>query len=115
MATVLVVEIDEQGNEISNTEKSFDVTIGDIIFDAADRANCKLPHGCLAGSCGSCRIMIIEGAENLLPEGAIENNTITNIVNDYGASHFTSKHKIRLSCRARLNKDGTVKIATLKK
>ncbi|EQC46951.1 2Fe-2S iron-sulfur cluster-binding domain protein [Bacteriovorax sp. Seq25_V] len=118
MPTVSVVEIDEQGNEISNSEKKFTVETGDIIYDAIDNQGCQLPHGCLAGSCGSCRILIIEGSDNVAGKSVIEGNTISNIVKDYqdqNPNHFTVGKEVRLSCRARLNGNGDVKIAALKK
>lgn len=86
-------------------EKEFEVEENEVIFDALDNAGEKLPHGCLAGSCGACRIEVIEGFENLKPASAIENNTIDAIVENIekrdGAGSCADK-KIRLACRARV-------------
>lgn len=117
MPTVSVVTIDLDGNEVQGTEKTFQVETGDIIYDGIDAQGTSLPHGCLAGSCGSCRIFVIEGSENLSGTSVIEANTIQTIESDYlseNPAHF-AKGKLRLSCRARLNGSGNVKIAALKK
>ena len=93
----------------------FEVDEEDILFDALDNHGCKLPHGCLAGSCGACRIEVIEGEENLKPASAIEMNTIEAIVENYekrnGQGSAAGK-KIRLACRARVR--GEVKFKSFK-
>ncbi|EQC45967.1 2Fe-2S iron-sulfur cluster-binding domain protein [Bacteriovorax sp. DB6_IX] len=112
-----VVELDADGNEIPGSEKSFQVDTGDVIFDSLDNQGHKLPHGCLAGSCGSCRILVLEGAENLAKSSVIEANTVDNIAKDYReklGENFVKDKTIRLSCRARLKEDGPVKIGALK-
>ncbi len=116
MPTVSVVELDELGNPIEGKEKTFQVDSGGIIFDSLDDQGEKLPHGCLAGSCGSCRILILEGEGNLARASLIEKNTITNIKKDYTADP-QRKHlgdaNIRLSCRTKV--EGDIKIGSLKK
>lgn len=96
-------------------DKSFEVQEGKILFDELERQGLLLPHGCLAGSCGSCRIIILEGAENLSLLGAVETDTVASIKNHYcetnRAEEVTNKN-IRLSCRAKVL--GNVKIAILK-
>lgn len=96
-------------------EKEFDVEENEVIFDALDNAGEKLPHGCLAGSCGACRIEVIEGFDNLKPASAIENNTIDAIIENIekkdGAGSCEGK-QIRLACRARVL--GDVKFKSFK-
>jgi ferredoxin len=116
MPTVSVVELDNEGNEIPGTEKEFQVDTGELIYDSLDNQGFKLPHGCLAGSCGSCRILVLEGKENLAGSSLIEANTVENLVKDYKDSkgdEFIRGKTIRLSCRARIS-EGTVKIGALK-
>jgi len=116
MPTVSVVELDNLGNEIAGTTKEFQVDTGDLIYDSLDNQGYKLPHGCLAGSCGSCRILILEGVENLAGTSVIEANTIENIVKDYKqdkGEEFTKGRTFRLSCRARVSA-GDIKIGALK-
>ncbi len=84
---------------------SYQVDENSILFDALDDAGEQLPHGCLAGSCGACKVEIVSGAENLKAPSEIEKNTIEAIKQNYermnGAG--TAKDKvIRLSCRARV-------------
>lgn len=84
-----------------------------IIYDAADNEGIDLPHGCLAGSCGACRIEVTEGAENLTAPSAIEENTICAISDNYKRIHGEGALKgktIRLSCRAKVTGDVTIKI-----
>ncbi len=86
-------------------EIDFEVEENEVVFDALDNAGEKLPHGCLAGSCGACRIEIIEGSDNLKPASAIENNTIEAIVESYERKHGEGAcqgKNIRLACRARV-------------
>jgi len=93
----------------------FEVKENDIIFDALDNAGEKLPHGCLAGSCGACRIEILEGNENLKPPSEVEKNTIEAITQNYERVNGTGSaagKNIRLSCRTRVQ--GDVSFTTLK-
>jgi len=71
MPTVLV-----KAHLPNEKDQIFEVQLGALIFDELENQGCILPHGCLAGSCGSCRIEITKGAENLSPAGAVEQNTI---------------------------------------
>lgn len=102
MPTVLVKAL--SANE---KDRIFEIKKDQILFDELERLGFLLPHGCLAGSCGSCRIEILEGAENLSIAGAVEADTIEGLKKIYSAT----KH-IRLSCRARVL--GDIKIAVLK-
>lgn len=103
MPTVLV------SSGLPNEEdQKFQVLEGKIVFDELERLGLLLPHGCLAGSCGSCRIEILEGAENLSPLGAVETDTVEAI----NRSASVVNKNIRLSCRAKIY--GDIKIAVLK-
>jgi ferredoxin len=102
MPTVLV-----QGRSPNENDQKFEVESGRILYDELERQGLVLPHGCLAGSCGSCRIEILEGAENLSIPGAVESDTISHIKQNYDSNKI-----VRLSCRAKVN--GDIKIAILK-
>ncbi len=41
--------------------RSFQVTEDDVILDAALAAGIRMPHGCRAGTCKSCKAKVIEG------------------------------------------------------
>ena len=114
MPTVSVKNIQTSENT-TESEQSFEVNQGELIFDGLDRQGCTLPNGCLAGSCGSCRVEIHEGEDNLSPPSAIEKNTIESLVKEYnekyGEDHVRDKI-IRLSCRTKVN--GDVVISPLK-
>jgi ferredoxin len=81
----------------------FEVVEGKILFDELERLGLLLPHGCLAGSCGSCRIEILEGAQNLSEPGVVETDTIHHIKETCGVNKI-----LRLSCRAKVMGDITI-------
>lgn len=90
----------------------YEVEEGEILFDALDNLGEKLPHGCLAGSCGACRVEILEGAQNLKPPSMIEQNTLEAIKENYekrNGSGSSEGKQIRLACRARVLGDVKIK------
>lgn len=92
---------------VSFKDKSlkFEVKENEILFDALDNQGELLPHGCLAGSCGACRISVISGVENLKAPSHIEQNTIEAIKQNYDRIHgkeASESKNIRLACRARV-------------
>ncbi|HXH30002.1 MAG TPA: 2Fe-2S iron-sulfur cluster-binding protein [Bacteriovoracaceae bacterium] len=95
---------------IKGTAKSYVIKEGGVMYDSLHDQGEELPHGCLSGSCGACKVEVISGAENLSVPGAIEQNTIDAVKNE-----LTEKQKleitnpIRLSCRARVQGDCTIK------
>lgn len=99
-----------------NEDKEFECKDGNIIFDVLDGQGYQLPHGCLAGSCGACRIEICSGEENLDRPSAVESDTIKDIIPSlkriHGSSITNTKKKIRLACRAKVN--GDISIKTIK-
>ena len=99
----------------NETDQKFEVNEGRIIFDELDRQGLALPHGCLAGSCGSCRIEILQGAENLSEMGPVEKDTVAAIKKTYcetNRAELVVNKNIRLSCRAKIQ--GDIKICVLK-
>jgi ferredoxin len=96
-------------------EKKFEVNEGELIWDELERQGTKLPAGCLAGSCGTCRINVLEGADSLAPKGAIETETVNHLMDQYKKKYgeeFLKDKNIRLACRARIK--GSLKITPLK-
>lgn len=94
-------------HRVSFKDKSetFIVKDKEILFDALDNHGEQLPHGCLAGSCGACKIEITTGAENLKEPSEIEKNTIEAIRQNYERIHgkgSANNKTIRLSCRAKV-------------
>ncbi len=114
MPSVSIILNPDEPEEIQELE----VELNQTIYDECEQKGTELPHGCLAGSCGSCRIEVIEGAEHLKPASLIEQNTIDalkeEMIERYGAESIEGK-EIRLSCRARLVSDGKVLFKPLKK
>lgn len=92
--------------------KKFEVKAGSIIFDALDDQGHELPHGCLAGSCGACRIEVVKGSEFLSEPSLIEQDTINALKLNYERIHGAGSSKsvsIRLACRAKVKGDIEIK------
>ena len=97
---------------IAETDQTFEVKEGSIIYDALFEQGLDLPHGCLSGSCGACRILVLAGEENLQAVGVIEQNTIDSLKAEYKSTKgeaFLQGKTIRLSCRAKVKGDTTIK------
>lgn len=112
MPSVSICEKDEE----NSSEKCVSLENQCVLFDGLDNQGITLPHGCLAGSCGSCRIEVLEGEENLSPPSAVERDTLSHIRDEYEEKYgkeFLEGKTIRLSCRAKIL--GNVKIRPLKK
>lgn len=96
---------------IEDTKQTLEIPTDVILYDALADQGVELPHGCLSGSCGACRINVISGADKLAPAGVIEQNTIDAICDEYrnlsGPEFLQGKH-IRLSCRAKVQGDITI-------
>lgn len=96
---------------IPNTDKTFDVNEGEILYDSIYDRGYELPHGCLSGSCGACRVEVLVGKENLKPAGVIEQNTINALKDEFKNAHgesFLVNKEIRLACRAKVTGDITI-------
>lgn len=97
---------------IEGTNQTFDVNEGEILYDSLCDRGYELPHGCLSGSCGACRVEVLSGKDQLLPVGLIESNTIESLkeefIKKYG-EEFVKDKEIRLSCRAKVKGDVTVR------
>ena len=80
--------------KIKTDKGEIEVKDGEPITEACEKLG--VAFGCYEGICGSCRIAIIEGSENLLE--------LTEREEEMGMSKNT-----RLACQCRINK-GEVKI-----
>lgn len=83
-----------------------DVTVevadGTTLFDAGARAAVGIETACVGkGTCGLCRVKVIEGADALSPYGAEEERHLGNLY------RIT---RVRLACRTRIHGDVTVEI-----
>jgi ferredoxin len=91
---------------IDGTEKVFEVKEGGILYDSLSDQGEDLPHGCLSGSCGACRIEVVSGKENLQVPGVIESNTLEALKEEFTEKRgkdFIEGKTIRLACRAKVN------------
>lgn len=90
---------------IPDTNKHFDVVEVEVLYDSLHDRGLELPHGCLSGSCGACKVEIIEGSENLSRPSVVEQDTIDAIKTEFTQSHgekYLADKTIRLSCRAKV-------------
>lgn len=111
MPTVSVIKVNKDGSETGEVEH-FEVEENTTIFDSLDSQNCKLAHGCLSGSCGTCRIEILKGKDNLAPMSAVEKDTVNHITGTYVETYgqeFVEGKTLRLSCRAKIKGDVSFK------
>ncbi len=100
---------------LKDTNKTFEVKEGEILYDALFDRGHELPHGCLSGSCGACRVEVLEGSLNLQKAGVIETDTVACLKQEFTQLYgedFVKGKEIRLACRAKVN--GNVTIRTLK-
>ncbi len=93
---------------LNGETKKVSVDEGKTLYDELERQGVILPHGCLAGSCGSCKTEILEGEENLAPPSAIESNTLSSIKENLGPEKLAGRN-IRLSCRAKVKGDVSIR------
>lgn len=98
MPTVSVILCEEKKDIEFETE--------DTLYNICDLAKVELPHGCLAGSCSSCRVEVIAGTENLKAASIIEQDTIDSLLKNH--PEWKDKN-VRLSCRAKASGDVTMK------
>lgn len=75
---------------------------GETLLQVADRAGGLLDSQCLAGACGTCMVRVVEGAENLVPPGGVEEIVLDPEQRLSG---------MRLGCQARLR--GAVRIVSV--
>lgn len=72
---------------------------GTKLYDIAQEANLDITFGCLTGSCGTCKIRVVEGATNLSKVKPTERDYLKNT---------QAKEDIRLGCQCILNGDCTL-------
>lgn len=93
-------------------DETYEVAENEIIFDSLQDQGKTLPHGCLSGSCGACRIEVCKGIENLAPMGTIESNTVESILEHLQkikGEDYIKNRPMRLACRARVLGDIEIK------
>ena len=79
--------------------RSFQLENEEVLYDGLERQQLQLPHGCLAGACGACKVVILEGDQNLDRPSVIEQDTLDAIYKNNPHAHGKV---IRLSCRAKV-------------
>lgn len=85
---------------IIKNENNLEIEVKDGSSLVQLEGKCGLLFACKVGSCGSCLVKVIEGAENLEPPNEQEKG---------GLEAFATQPNQRLCCQAKIKK-GTVKI-----
>lgn len=98
---------------IEGQERTYNVENGSNLIESLNKQGADLPAGCLAGSCGACRILITKSPESLSNPDQMEKNTIESLIVNYrriyGPKHLEGAD-VRLSCRANVIADVTIEI-----
>lgn len=97
---------------IDGSNDIYEVPEGSVLYDSLTDQGVTLPHGCLSGSCGACRVDVLSGQENLAPMGYVENDTVESLKKEFTeikGADFVAGKNIRLSCRAKVLGDVTIK------
>ena len=81
-------------------EQVAEADVGTTVVGATSRFKRPIATGCSEASCGTCRVEVLEGAENLTEQSARERATLKE--NNFPAT-------MRLACRTELVK-GSVKV-----
>jgi len=79
--------------EIKNDGKTIEVADGSLLAELDGK--CSILFACKAGSCGSCKVRVLEGMENLEPPNEEEKA---------GLATFGSDPSERLMCECRIKK-----------
>ena len=77
--------------EIKNDGKTVEVPDGSVLVELDGK--CSILFACKAGACGSCKVKVLEGKENLEPPTDEEKN---------GLSTFSAGPDERLLCLAKI-------------
>lgn len=94
----------------SGKKEERDLKEGEILFIALEEQGTELRHGCLSGSCGTCKINVLKNQDGLTEPGPIEADTIRAIYEDlekYMPKEDIKKLNLRLACRAKIAGDLT--------
>ena len=90
---------------IKSENKHFQLEKDVTLFEGLKDCGLELPHACLAGSCGACRVEVTSEEEGLLEAELNELNTIKALKVNYervhGAGAFNNRN-LRLSCQAKV-------------
>lgn len=83
--------------------ETFEVLAGTPLLDYCQSNNVPIDFGCTVGSCGTCRVVVVEGADALAPISDEERETVEMCTDESG---------VRLTCQCVMPETGlTVRAA----
>jgi ferredoxin len=83
--------------EVKNDSKTVDIPDGSVLTELDGK--CSILFACKAGSCGSCKVKVLEGMENLESPNDVE---------QAGLATFGTDPKERLMCVCKIKKGKVV-------
>ncbi len=115
MPTVSVKKQNLDGSPSDEVEVVVEAGLEKTIYEEIEDHGHKLPHGCLNGACGACRMVVLKGEELLAPPNEKETKTLSIIFKNYKnkwGEDFLKGKTIRLSCQSKfIEVDGEVEVA----
>lgn len=85
----------------SGLDETFEVPVGASLLDACEENGAPVPFSCTSGVCGTCAIVITEGADQVDPITDDEESTLSFTTDEAGA---------RLACMLTVNGDIEIKL-----
>lgn len=79
---------------------SIEVPVGTRVMAAVEQSKATLPFGCRLGSCGTCRCIVVEGAEHVNALTQAEEDLFENL------THVATNE--RLACQLVINGDVSI-------
>lgn len=80
----------------TNEDLEVEVEPGITFVELAQEVDCDITFGCRSGSCGTCRIRVVEGLEHLTPMNAEEKDFLQG---------FHAHPQERLACQCAIEGD----------
>ena len=84
---------------LTSNGQTYEVAAGTSFLDFCQENNVPHDFGCTVGSCGTCRCLVTEGADNVNPATHEETDTVEMCTDAEGA---------RLGCQLTINGDVTI-------
>ncbi len=85
-------------------EARFSLPLGERLLDGCDEHRAAVDFSCRAGTCGTCRVEVLEGEALLAVTTEDEDETL---------ARFGDGRTVRLACRLRAKGPGTVRLRVL--
>ena len=91
-----------RGIDIKQNQRYFQVEVkkGQSILDAAIEQNISLDYSCKKGTCGKCKVKLVNGSTYLQPTNSLEEKKLQHLI----------QNGFRLACQAKARKQSQVQL-----